>query len=99
MQSRAPVLQTLRRKVQSGCKDLSAFVIIRPMLTADFNANGSLRRFACGGISLNLFVGSEMEGGPTNIYLRRLGRDPAQIPLLGPNSLGPAADWHGIRYS
>jgi 1,2-beta-oligoglucan phosphorylase len=69
------------------------------MLTADFNANGSLRRFACGGISLNLFVGSEMEGGPTNIYLRRLGRDPAQIPLLGPSSPGPVGDWHGIRYS
>ena len=42
-------------------------------LTAETNANGSLRRFDCGSISLLLFVGNELEGGPANLYLRRLG--------------------------
>ena len=41
--------------------------------TAETNANGSLRRFDCGSISLLLFVGNELEGGPANLYLRRLG--------------------------
>lgn len=82
-----------------------------PRLSAEFNANGSLRRLDCGAVSLNLFVGNEMEGGPTNLYVRRLGRDPERTPLLGPNSptrFGPYAggnllvgvgDWRGIRYS
>ena len=42
-------------------------------LSIDLNANGSLRRMDHGDILLNLFPGNEMEGGPANIYLRRLG--------------------------
>lgn len=81
------------------------------MLSTEFNPNGSLRRFQCGEVSLNLFVGSEMEGGPTNLYLRRHGPDRAATPLLGPNSpthfalrsketaLLGVGNWLGIRYS
>ncbi len=74
------------------------------------NANGSLRRFDCGAICLSLFVGNELEGGPTNLYLRRHGTALECIPLLGPRSptrfhTDPAARrligrgaWHGIGY-
>ena len=41
-------------------------------LRAEINANGSLRRFDCGSICLPLFVGNELDGGPTNVYLRKL---------------------------
>ncbi len=44
-------------------------------MSAVLNANGSIRRFDCGGISLPLFVGNEIEGGPTNLYLRRPGAE------------------------
>ncbi|MGH8210775.1 MAG: hypothetical protein ACREU6_14505, partial [Steroidobacteraceae bacterium] len=39
-------------------------------LRIEANANGSLRRFDCDPISLALFVGNEVEGGPANLYLR-----------------------------
>jgi cellobiose phosphorylase len=55
-------------------------------LVAHLNANGSLRRLEHGQIVLNLFPGSEVEGGPTNIYLRRRGAEPLWTPLLGPRS-------------
>ena len=55
-------------------------------LDVEFNANGSMRRFTWGTISLTLFVGSEIEGGPTNLYLRRLGNQIDWTPLLGPSS-------------
>jgi cellobiose phosphorylase len=55
-------------------------------LLAQFNANGSLHRFDCGSLSLNLFPGNELEGGPANLYLRRRGERPEWIPLLGPAS-------------
>ncbi len=65
-------------------------------LRAEINANGSLRRFDCTGIALNLFVGNEIDGGPANLYLRRrsapVGNATAETvewtPLLGP--LSPA---------
>ena len=72
------------------------------------NANGSIRRMDHGDILLNLFLGTEMEGGPANLYLRRHGTSIEAIPLLGPQS--PAAirmdergmrangEWHGIRF-
>jgi 1,2-beta-oligoglucan phosphorylase len=53
------------------------------------NANGSVRRIDHRDINLNLFLGTEVEGGPTNIYLRRHGTSIESIPLLGPWS--PAA--------
>ncbi len=55
-------------------------------LSAELNANGSIRRMDCGDIILNNFLGNEAEGGPTNIYLRRLGETIGSIPLLGPGS-------------
>lgn len=67
-------------------------------LGVQVNANGSVRRMDHGDIILNLFLGTEIEGGPANIYLRRHGAAIESIPLLGPRS--PAAvhvDEHGIR--
>src|SRR5882672_1171347 len=57
-----------------------------PGCSAEINANGSLRRFDCGGTSLLLFPGNEVEGGPANLYLRRHGDLPGCTPLLGPFS-------------
>jgi cellobiose phosphorylase len=80
-------------------------------LRADLNANGSLRRFQCDAISLALFVGSELEGGPANLYLRCRSESLDWTPLLGPRSgthfhIDPAAarllgvgSWRGIDYS
>ncbi|HTV78884.1 MAG TPA: hypothetical protein VMF03_11540 [Steroidobacteraceae bacterium] len=55
-------------------------------LSASFNRNGSLRRFDCNAIALALFVGNEIEGGPANLYLRRIAEGIEWIPLLGPAS-------------
>ena len=55
-------------------------------MSVELNANGSIRRMDCGDIMLNVFLGNEAEGGPTNIYLRRLGQTVESIPLLGPDS-------------
>jgi 1,2-beta-oligoglucan phosphorylase len=55
-------------------------------LALEMNANGSLRRFEHDEILLNLFVGNEVESGPTNIYLRRHANAVESIPLLGPHS-------------
>jgi 1,2-beta-oligoglucan phosphorylase len=55
-------------------------------MSAELNANGSVRRMDCGDIMLNVFLGNEAEGGPANIYLRRLGNGVEAIPLLGPGS-------------
>jgi cellobiose phosphorylase len=75
----------------------------------EVNANGSIRRMDHGDILLNLFLGTEMEGGPANLYLRRHGTSIEAIPLLGPKS--PAAinmdergmrangEWQGIRFT
>ena len=81
----------------------------RSGLRAEFNANGSLRRFECDPVSLNLFVGNEMEGRPANLYLRCLAETIEWMPLLGPRSATRfAADgagrmlgvgtWLGIEY-
>lgn len=55
-------------------------------ISIEFNANGSIRRMDHGDIMLNLFLGNEMDGGLTNIHLRRLGDPVETIPLLGPGS-------------
>ena len=80
-------------------------------LRVEANSNGSLRRFDCDGLSLALFVGNELEGGPTNLFLRRRGKEPDWTPLLGPLSptqfqADPAGrrllgngSWQGIDYS
>jgi 1,2-beta-oligoglucan phosphorylase len=79
-------------------------------LSAEINANGSLRRFDCGDISLLLFVGNELEGGPANLYLRE--PDTAEcVPLLGPRSptcfemnardgrFAGTGSWRGVHYA
>ena len=55
-------------------------------MSIELNTNGSVRRMDCGDIILNVFLGNEAEGGPANIYLRRLGDSITTIPLLGPGS-------------
>ena len=79
-------------------------------LRAEINANGSVRRFECDAICLPLFVGNELEGGPTNLYLRRHSKTIEWTPLLGPESptsfdtdpasgmLTGAGSWLGIDY-
>src|ERR1700734_2157382 len=79
-------------------------------LRAEINANGSLRRLDCDAISLALFVGNEVEGGPANLYLRRHSDKIEWTPLLGPLSptrfhtdpktggLVGAGTWLGIDY-
>jgi cellobiose phosphorylase len=78
-------------------------------LSIEVNANGSIRRMDHRDILLNLFLGTEIEGGLANLYLRRLGTVVEATPLFGPQS--PAAihvdqrgmtahgEWKGIRFS
>ena len=83
----------------------------RSGLRAEINANGSVRRLDCDPISLALFVGNELEGGPANLYLRRHSDTVEWTPLLGPSSrthfnaaatdgvLVGSGAWRGIDYS
>src|ERR1700722_11365192 len=80
-------------------------------LRAEINANGSLRRLDCAAISLSLFVGNEVEGGPANLYLRSHSEKLEWTPLLGPLSptrfhtdptsgaLVGTGTWLGIKYA
>jgi cellobiose phosphorylase len=78
-------------------------------LTLEVNANGSIRRWDYGDIMLNLFLGNALEGGPANLYLRRLGESVEAIPLLGPRSpaevrcdntgLALSGTWQDIRFT
>jgi cellobiose phosphorylase len=78
-------------------------------LSIELNANGSLRRLDHGEILLNLFPGNEIEGGPANLYLRRIGDIVEAIPLLGPTSpaciasdgkqISWSGEWQGIRFA
>jgi cellobiose phosphorylase len=77
-------------------------------LRIELNSNGSIRRIDHGGLIVNLFLGSEIEGGPANLWLRRLDGALAATPLLGPESparidLGPHGlrahgEWRGIEF-
>lgn len=77
-------------------------------LSVQVNANGSVRRMDCRDFILNLFLGTEMEGGPANLYLRRHGASIDVVPLLGPASpatfsfephrMTAAGQWQGIRF-
>ncbi len=78
--------------MSEGVADSDGISLTSPSgLSLRLNANGSLQRFDCGAISLLLFLGNEVEGGPANLYLRR---HPAKgdstpiecVPLLGPRS-------------
>jgi 1,2-beta-oligoglucan phosphorylase len=78
-------------------------------LRVQANANGSIRRIDHRDIILNLFLGSEIEGGPTNIYLRRHGGSIESVPLLGPrspavvfvdeNGLSIRGEWNEIAFT
>lgn len=83
----------------------------RSGLSVEVTSRGAIRRFDCGPTTLNLFVGNELEGGPTNLYLRRHRGDTTEITaLLGPRSptrfdlrqadgrLIGAGSWAGIDY-
>jgi len=78
-------------------------------LRADMTESGGIRRLDCGGTTLNLFVGSEVECGPANLFLRRRAGSLDWTPLLGPASPtrfgAPAAgtlaglgSWQDIEY-
>lgn len=64
-------------------------------LKASVNANGSLRALVSGDVQVNLFPGTELEGGPTQLLLRRHGGSGAieAAMLLGPRAAGVA--WRG----
>lgn len=78
-------------------------------LRVQVNGNGSIRRIDYQDLIVNLFLGNELEGGPTNLYLRRLGDPVEAIPLLGPRSParvsldGPdlrlSGTWRDIRFA
>src|SRR5262245_56896882 len=77
-------------------------------LSAQLNANGSVRRIDRQDVMLNAFLGNELEGGPANLVLRRRGESIAWTPLLGPRSPGAVrlddtgldvrGEWEGIRF-
>jgi cellobiose phosphorylase len=71
-------------------------------------SHGAVRRIDFGATLVNLFLGNELEGGPSNIYLRRADTAEA-IELLGPRSCTTLAAqtagaaigvgrWSGVRY-
>jgi 1,2-beta-oligoglucan phosphorylase len=76
-------------------------------LVVQVNANGSLRRIAHRDVTVNAFLGNELEGGPANLNLRR-GARIEWIPLLGPRSPGRIrldatgldidGEWSGLRF-
>ena len=78
-------------------------------LTVQVNRNGSIRRMDHHDIILNMFVGSEIEGGPANLYLRRRGTAIESTPLVGPRSPGTIhldgtglvvrGEWRRIRFT
>jgi cellobiose phosphorylase len=78
-------------------------------LQVQVNANGSIRRMNYRDLLLNLFLGNEVEGGPTNLYLRRHGIAIEAVPILGPRSpavfsldqqgLTARGEWHSIRFT
>ncbi|MGA6926490.1 MAG: hypothetical protein WBY88_12455, partial [Desulfosarcina sp.] len=78
-------------------------------LKIEVNANGSIRRMDHGDILLNLFLGTEIEGGPANLYLRHHGKSIESVPLIGPQCPGTVhvdergmridGEWQGIHFS
>src|SRR5262245_14600733 len=77
-------------------------------LAFQVNANGSIRRIDRRDVIVNAFLGNEVEGGPTNLFLRRRGARIDWTPLLGPRSPGAvrldergldvAGEWEGLRF-
>ncbi len=77
-------------------------------LCVQLNADGSIRRMDHRDILLNMFPGTEIEGGPVNLYLRHPGAPVEATPLLGPRSpsairmdqggMTAEGEWRGIRF-
>lgn len=55
-------------------------------LSAEFNSNGSLRNMMLRDVMIPLFPGNEVEGGPTNLWLRQHRGQTEVLPLTGPAS-------------
>lgn len=79
-------------------------------LRVEFETHGALRLLAHDDVVVNLFVANALEGGPTNLVLRRHGEVIDSTLLLGPHAptrwrADPAAgtldgtgSWQGIDY-
>lgn len=77
-------------------------------LSVQLCSHGAIRRIDHRDVMINTFLGTEIEGGPANVFLRRRGAKSKWTPLLGPRSPGAAApvdggfemsgDWEGLRY-
>jgi cellobiose phosphorylase len=77
-------------------------------LVVQVNANGSVRRIDHRDVMVNAFLGTEIEGGPANLFLRRRGPRIEWTPLLGPRTPGDVhvdedgldvcGEWSGIRF-
>ncbi len=65
---------------------LTSILTSRAGLRAELTESGALRRFDCGPTTLTLFVGSQIECGPANLFLRRRSAAAGWTPLLGPAS-------------
>ena len=60
---------------------------LSPPLQAQLLPDGSVVMLSAHGVMLNLFPANALEGGPANLWLRRLdGGMPQALPLLGPRS-------------
>ncbi|MCC2658381.1 MAG: hypothetical protein K0Q76_3489 [Panacagrimonas sp.] len=80
-------------------------------LRLELTSTGAIRRFDCGDVTLSLYVGNELEGAVSNLYLRRLGATTEHVALLGPSSptifepqttngrLVGHGRWGGLRYT
>ena len=79
-------------------------------LRATFDERGTLLGLMCGDIAVNLFPGNPLDGGPTQLVLRRHADAVESTPLLGPHSatrwrldahhpmIEGAGEWRGLRY-
>ena len=71
--------------------------------------NGSIHSIQHAAIQLNLFAGSPLQAGCSNIYLRIRGKEIVAVPLIGPSSpgdhywgedfFGVKGHFHGISFS
>ncbi len=77
-------------------------------LRVELLANGSVRRLHCQGVTLNLFVGNEVEAGPANLWLRcpvpggveatpLLGPLSPLVPQPGKTGYSARGEWHGLQ--
>ena len=55
-------------------------------LRVELTSTGAIRRIDHGDVVVNLFVGKELEGAASNLYLRRPGPRSESVALLGPAS-------------